>query len=319
MNNAGECMRRIVLCSFLLCIAFFFPGCGGEFEILLEGPATLYWTEYGRTVNSISTDGSDKRILLHVTNRPYDMAFHAPGERIYWAERSGGNYEIHSARLDGTGETVPYTNNTNHGPTVMAIDQDADILYWNERNGGNNRIWRSALDPFAKVTWENNITDDYTYGFCIDTIHRKSYFTVNDYYQTGSFNVGSGNDGGVYMGDLDTSDNKSRLITGTGPSADSMAFRGIVVDGDGGYCFYAAYIGSLRIIKTDLNLQNGVVWITADGFGIRKLALDINGKKLYWTSEYDNSIYRADSHLKNLGMEKFLQLDDTPTGLVIVP
>ena len=112
----------------------------------------------------------------------------------------------------------------------------------------------------------------------------------------------------------------STPVNGNGPFPDSVPFRGIAVDGTAGYAYYAVNDStSRRIVRATLSLQAPDDWVTSTGFGIRKIALDLAGRKIYWTSHPDNSIYRADLDAKNSGVEKFLQLDSTPIGIVITP
>ena len=230
-------------------------------------------------------------------------------------------FQVRSAGIDGTGEAFlfQYSTSPDHGPTAIAIDPGNAILYWNQyqNTSGHNDIWRSALGTFSAVKWEHTLTNPYTYIICLDTINRNIYFAANTYWDISTV-FGSGNAGNLYSGPLDTANAYSSGPAGTGLANPSVALRGIAVDGTGGHMYYVSNNGTnLSIVKADLSLANPNDWVISTGFEIKKLALDLKGRKIYWTT--NNSIYRADLDTQNSNIEQFLPLADTPTGIAIAP
>ncbi len=74
---------------------------------------------------------------------------------------------------------------------------------------------------------------------------------------------------------------------------------------------------SLKIIRANLDFSGREDWITADGFGIEKLALDLHNRKVYWTSPGLSRIYRADMDVPESGIELFYQGSSRINGIVI--
>lgn len=307
---------------------FFLCYCGSEFEILLDSNIAdiqprVFWTEMDGGIRQISTGGTGRKTVLTLPDPPLDIALYMPGRKMYWTTFSSnsGAYQIRSAGIDGSGEQLFYTSAvSDHGPTAITIDSENAVIYWNQRSASlSNDIWRSELSISAKEKWINSINKPYTYSICLDAINRKIYFTANYYWFIDS-EFGSGNQGHIYIYELDTSNTIIYEIpVGTGPSANSIPFMGIAVDGIRGNTYYVSNTTtSLCIMKADLSLQGPVEWILSSGFGIQKLALDLKERKIYWTSDTDNSIYRADIDTQNSRVQKFIQAGSRPTGIAIV-
>jgi len=75
----------------------------------------------------------------------------------------------------------------------------------------------------------------------------------------------------------------------------------------------------VSIIKARDDFQEIEEWIPAQANGIRKIALDLTARKIYWTTDTGNYIYRADLDSPNSNIELFLSLDSKPNGIAIVP
>lgn len=323
-----------LLAVIIICFLLFGGRCGSEFEILLDDKGSadppnvlLYWTESGSGIKRILTDETVIETVVSIISPrvPLDIALDMTGRKVYWAEYSGGTtFQIRRTGLDGTGEEL-FRSYSGHGPTAIAIDPVAQMIYWNETNisAPKNDLLRSYLNaPVPVLTPEKQfkkITDIYTYALCLDTINRKTYLNAGSYWNVHAA-FGSGNSGAVYQSEMDN-DTYMQQITGTGSANPSTPFRGIAVDGSGGHVYYVDYTIAnpfiLSIKRANLNVQSPSEWVTAAGFSIEKIALDKKGGKIYWTSGADNSIYRADLAAPNSNVEKFLQLDGMPTGIVI--
>jgi uncharacterized protein YjdB len=286
----------------------------------------IFWTETDKTINKIYTNNSGEAILLTVSGTPLDIALDtsASGKKMYWAEYSGSSYQIKRAGFDGTGSSnfsSAYSSSTYFGPTAIAIDKTNSKIYWNQFQSSNAVLY-SSLTTFVEHTVRNGISPNYTHSLCIDAIHNNFYMTTDSYWNLG-FTTGSGNSGSACYGG--TSGSTYNIpINLTGASSPSMAARGIAVDANGSYVYYVDNSGTYpRIMKsTDLtmNPSTPTVWITNSGGsygGIQKIALDLNNRKIYWISDTNNRIYRADLDTANSNIELFLQLGSKPTGIAV--
>ncbi|HPS57770.1 MAG TPA: hypothetical protein PK514_06650 [Spirochaetota bacterium] len=308
----------ILLCS----------GCGDEFGILLDDPHTdpgIYWTENNKTINYVKKDKTGKKTLLTGSGIPLDIEIYPPGRKIYWTEYTGSAFQIWNASTDGSSKTLFYQpTGSDFGPTAIAVDPLTGLVYWNEYSvsSGHNDVWRSPA--YAPEKWVKTITPFYTLDMCIDTINNRIYITANNYwdiYTTSSIFFGSGNSGVICNGNL-IDGSYSLPVNGTGPTDPSISLRGIAADGTAGYVYYANNDSSYnQTIRRALsaNLADSEEWISAGSYAIRKIALDLKERKIYWTSGSGTSIWRADIDTANSNIELFLSLDSIPTGIAIVP
>jgi len=320
-------------------------GCGSEFETLFDKPVintadnpgtgtgttVLYWTENNGTINRINIDGTGRKTIITSSYIPRDIAIDTSAGRIFWAEFTGSEYQIRRVGFDGSSPWSVYSISISQtldcGPVSIAIDNTGGNIFWSvySSSSGKNNIWFSAIntDTLTGTKWSNELACAYTYSICIDSIHGKFYFTDNSYYDIGA-TIGSGNAGDVYIGELGMAKMEQQKTSLTGPSDPSVPFKGIAVDGNGGHVYYVNNVvhgtWPKNITRTDLSLQNdnnGNPWIYQGVADIQKLALDLTNRKIYWTSETDNKIYRADLDLADSNVEVFLNLDYTPTGIAI--
>jgi len=311
--------------SYILVIVlfpvFFVTACSSEFGTILYEPAFIYWTEKSGAVKRIDTDLCDEETIMVLSGTPLDIEIF--DDKIYWTEFTGSRYYIKRSAPDSSGGISIYnTNNPDIGPYAIAIVRPEALIFWNELqdSSGHNDIWKSVVlnDHLSPVKWIHEISHPYIYGICIDDINRKIYFTANSCYDNG-VTVGSGNTGAVYMGQLDVSNTYSAEVSYTGLTADSAVYRGIAVDVAGGYVYYASNSSPcLKIMRRDLELDNYVIWITANGFNIQHIALDLKNRKIYWTSDSDKAIYRADLDHADSNVEKIVKCDSAPTGIFIL-
>lgn len=321
LNSAAALF--ILLCSALC------ASCGNEFSILLDDPGDntftgiekmVFWAEEDGTINYVYKDGTGSSTILTTTGIPLDIELYVPGNRIFWTEyMSSSMYLIKNADFSGSDVSlfISYPTTAFHGPTEIAVT-NTGVIYWNTRNKNSsaNEIMYSDTGTFSAYKLDCPANTDYTYSITIDIVNGNFYFTRNTYWDLNT-PEGSGNTGNTSYGSL--AGVYSTPINGTGPPGDSTPLRGIAVDPGSGYIFYATYEsdGICRITRADLDFQDQNTWITSTGFDIEKIALDTYGRKIYWTSASDNSIWRADMDTQESGIERFMLLDSRPTGIAI--
>lgn len=320
-------LRRMAL---LLCFASALFQCGSEFEILLDDSrAAIYWTDSGGAIKKIYSDGTERKTVVSLESPrvPLDVAMDLAGGKLYWTEYTGSRFQIRRVGLDGSGEElyIDYSTSPNHGPTAIAIDPVDGKIYWNRYRDGTDYINIYRADLTVPVTGQEswwsypNPPRPYLYSISIDAINRKLYYTGGSYWDINNV-FGSGNSGRVYRGDMNTIDSVEWEPIGYGLTSPSIPFRGIAVDGSAGYTYYVDYTtAALSIQRADLVTRYPTVWVTASGFEIQKIALDLKRRKIYWTSITPNGIYRADLDSPNSHIEQFLPLADTPTGIAVAP
>ncbi len=343
IKNEIRCVVICLTCFVIFSIFFVTTGCGSEFEIILhESPGSdtiplddssrtsvIYWSESSGAINCINEDGTGRNAILTSAYAPLDIAVDLSNERIFWTEHTGSEYRISRAGIDGNGTTIVYTaSSSDFGPSAISIDDSNGIIYWNEYKiiGLEHNIWYSELSSglLSRVKLLGNIVNNYAYSICIDHTNGKIYCTANSYYTIGSIAVaaaGSGDTGAVYTGHTEATNNASQVTSLNGPSVPSVPFKGLAVDGEGGHVYYvnntAHGVWPKNITRTDLDLLNPEVWVYQGVVDIQKIAVDLEQRKIYWTSESDKSIYRADLDSSNSNVEKFINLENIPTGIAI--
>lgn len=316
----------------ILFLTIFVIRCGSEFEILLDNsgesaPAGVYWVESEGTVNYINFDGTGRKTIYTSLNpSPFYVDIDVYDHTVYWTAVSGTSYQIKRVNFDDTvkEDVYSYPVSSGFGPLSVAIDKLNSSILWGyyQTASLHHDIWKSEIfsDPWVPVKWVPEINHFCMYSICVDSINRKIYYTSNTYYEIAAFNHGSGNDGSVYIGPLDAAAGTyEQKISDVGPAVNSTPFKGIAVDGAGGYVYYVFDKASINIMRADLSLLGFVPWITAGSFNIEKIALDLKHRKIYWTSNYSSQyrIYRADLDVSNSNIEVFLTLANPPTGIAI--
>lgn len=293
-------------------------------------PGEIYWIGSDKTINCVNRDGTGHQVLLTVPGIPLDIELYIPGEQIYWTEFTGSEYQIRRAGLDGSNAvtfSTPgnlYNSASHHGPTTIAVDPANGYIYFGvyKTNAFVNDIWRSALDTFSAVKWKTP-NKRYTYGLCLDTTRENMYFTVNDYWDVISPTAGLGNTGDVCYGNYVSAGSgfSTPIYNATGQLANSVPMRDIAIDSANGRIFYVTYDSDgMRIISKQFDFQEPTtILISSQVNGIQKIALDLTARKIYWTTDTGNYIYRADLDTANSNIEQFLTLATKPTGIVIVP
>lgn len=288
------------------------------------GIGEILWTETDQTINCVNKDRTGSQALLTVSGIPLDIEVYSPGNQIYWTEYYDAKYQIKKADSDGTDVEIfaGYPATAFHGPTTLAIDEANGQLYWSMHNTGssNNTIFYTGLSTFTQNTWREITYSYYTYGLCLDTLNNQLYFTDNTYWDV-STPVGIGYTGIAGHGTLDDNgasfETPLNISNSPGPSS---ILRDIAADGTNHRIFYVLNdAAGVSIIKARDDFQEIEEWIPAQANGIRKIALDLTARKIYWTTDTGNYIYRADLDTPNSNIELFLSLDSKPNGIAIVP
>lgn len=317
----------------IIFITIAFTGCGSEFETLLDGKTAtrnytfswnefsgIYWSEADGTIHRINFDGTGEEVLRVSSNIPLDIAIDTNNSRIFWTEYTGSAYRICRGGFNEDDTVVVHTSS--YGPTAIAIDNSAGFIYWNDNSSRD--IYRSAIssDTLAGTEWFSDFANDHVYSACVGN-NGRVYFTVNSYYSN-SAALGSGNGGDVYWGATNSFDSDIQVTSLTGPAADSCPFKGIAVNVAGGHVFFVTYTSNgarpKTVTRTNLSLSGTAEWIylgPSDTSDIHKIALDLVNRKIYWTSQTDNRLYRADMDTQYPAIEPFLSLDSMPTGICI--
>ena len=283
---------------------------------------TIYWTETGGAIKNIHDDATGEVTLLTVTGIPLDIALDVSGEKMYWTEYSGTSFQIKRAEIDGSnseGFSSAYSSSTYFGPTSIAIDSGTSKIYWTQFEYSNTILY-SSLTTFVEHTVKSGISPNYTHSICLDTVSKNIYLTTDSYWNL-SFTAGSGQSGVACYYDQ-TGSLFYSPINLNGLSSTSMALRGIAADGTGGHVYYVGNNGTYLCIlrSTDMTINPGTpaVWINSEGsFGIQQIALDLTNRKIYWLSDTNYRIYRADLDTANSNIEIFLQLSSKPAGIAI--
>lgn len=322
----GTAHALLSLCA--ACMIFFCSGCGDEFGILLEAESShglhrgIYWAEENKTIGCAEKNGTGKKTLYTVTGTPLDIDVYSSGGKIYWTEYTGSLFQIWSGNVKSGSKSLYYQPTAvEFGPSVIAVDPETGSVYWNEYHTHND-VWRSPA--YAPEKWIKTITPFYTFDISIDVINDKIYATANTYwniYYGSSLEFGTGLTGVICDSNLNDG-SPSLPVTVNGPSDPSVPIRGIAADGRGGYVYFvindSAEARIVRAPRTNLPAYSDFILPGTYGFSIRKIALDTEERKIYWTSSPDQAIWRADLDT-GLNIEQILVLDSIPTGIAIVP
>ncbi len=354
-NMISSCLStisRFFFTGLVLSSTCLFITCNSDFKILLDDKnnvlmwalassqarsSTIFWTELGGAIRQIFPDGTGESTVLNLTDGPFlDLVVYTPGSKVFWAMYSTSvtAFQIRSAGIDGSGQMLAYQPPpaSTKGPSAVQIDSANAMIYWDEYQGGPSFICRSALDSITRFGWVQENTEPYTYGIAIDSLNGRVYFTKNSYWDVSIPGpLGVSNTGHIYVYEIGTGSAFVPSVPGTGQAGNSVPLRGIAVDGAGGHTYYARHINTdsnAVIVRADLSLGSPVVWIDPATVPlvceIKKLALDLRGRKIYWTSdtlEIDGkySIYRADLDTQSSNIERFLPLAGKPTGIAVTP
>ena len=215
---------------------------------------------------------------------------------MYWADFDTN--KIQRANLDGTNVQDIATGFGR--PVGIALDVAGDKIYWTDRDrphhadqAGRSSIHRANLDGTnveTLVRGDNSVKE----FIALDISGGKVYWT--EWTHLGS--------GKIQRANLDGS-NIEDLVTGL-----SSSVRGIALDLSQGKMYWGTIDKIQRANLNGSNVQD--VFIGINGHGI---ALDIAGRKIYWTNRIDHRIQRA--NLDGSGVEDLVVGLIRPAGIAL--
>jgi sugar lactone lactonase YvrE len=144
----------------------------------------------------MSTDGSDRKIIVTDCHLPDGIVVDAKAGHIYWTNMGIPNLDdgsIERADLDGKNRRIIVPQGITHTPKQIHLEKDAGKLYWCDREG--MRVMRANLDGSQVETLVETGRGDkdqrdatrWCVGITIDPKFGKIYWT-----QKGPDNAGLG-------------------------------------------------------------------------------------------------------------------------------
>ncbi|MCY3778511.1 MAG: DUF5050 domain-containing protein [Candidatus Aminicenantes bacterium] len=251
-------------------IAFGAPGMSYGQSPAPEGK--VYWTGLEKGIHRSSLDGTNHEQLVKPEwSYPGDIALDVPGDKIYWTDRRVSG--IYRSGLNGT------------NVEILVGDR------WIESPLGDGRIdlgeeW-GLWDPVWLLQYRS-----WTTSIDLD-------ITGNKMYWTQVFDAGDYLWGIVARANLDGS-NYEYLVEG------SLVPEGIALDMLRGKMYWT---DEGRIFRADLNGKN-MEWdyFPTEGSDRKDIALDIEGRMIYWTNPRTKTINKAG--LDGTNIEKILTVSD---------
>ena len=280
------------------------PSVGKEIE---TEDVLIYWTNRLGRIQRIRSDNSDIENLFTDVCSPIGIALDMSGGQMYWTS----GCKIQRANLNGSNveELVPSSKGIKEG---IALDVDGNKMYWTVWNAPTNKIQRANLDG-------SDVEDIITglqspRGIALDASNGKMYWV----------DLGAGK---IQRANLNGSDVED-IITGLlGPN-------GIALDVDGNKVYWAdEFSGKIqcanldgsnlktlfvrygKLIGTAINIPLGIlglkIYYAHSPIGI---ALDVSGRKIYWTTPHRHKVQRANldgSNIENVVTDSTLTIGIT--------
>ncbi|MEM7246805.1 MAG: hypothetical protein AAF533_15745 [Acidobacteriota bacterium] len=259
----------------------------------------VYWTETGPgIVRRASLDGSGAETLLSGLNFPTDVSLDLDAGKLYWCELSGN--VLGRANLDGSmSEVLPVAGVS--APQSLAVDGVNDKLYFVEDIP--QRLRRVTFDGTALETLVSGGAS--VEDVALDVPNGHLYWTADDAVHRGALDASGAvnlltvfrarrlalipTDGHLYVGgmreiqraDLDGA-NATTLLTTLLEDA-----TGLAVDGPGGRAYWLD--GENRMVQRSRLDGTDLTDLVASGRSPQLIALDRQGRKMYWTSHDDRA------------------------------
>lgn len=183
-TDRGQIVKHDLLTAQNTVVA---SGRNDPYGITVNGPiGRVYWTEiYANPVGTDGmvmqafTDGTGATTLRQTTGRPFDIAFDAAHNTLYWSQHFsvlprdlGGSYGIRSLNLT-TGADSRVIQGLGYVPYGIAVDGVNDKAYWT----GNGAIHRCNTDGTAVETLLTGV--DSPRGIAVDPAEGKIYWGEN--------------------------------------------------------------------------------------------------------------------------------------------
>ena len=160
----------------------------------------------GGRLESVNTDGSDRRVVLDGLNRiPDGIEVDTEARHLYWTNMGNpkaNDGSIERADLDGSNRTTIVSPGATFTPKQMKLDKKGGKIYWSDREG--MRVMRSNLDGSQIETLVDSSKGDerpghdetkWCVGIAVDHDAGKFYWT-----QKGADNA---NQGSILRANLD--------------------------------------------------------------------------------------------------------------------
>jgi len=160
----------------------------------------------GGRLESVNTDGSDRRVVLDGLNRiPDGIEVDTEARHIYWTNMGNpkaNDGSIERADLDGSNRTTIVSPGATFTPKQMKLDKKGGKIYWSDREG--MRVMRSNLDGSQIETLVDSSKGDerpghdetkWCVGIAVDHDGGKFYWT-----QKGADNA---NQGRIFCANID--------------------------------------------------------------------------------------------------------------------
>jgi len=140
----------------------------------------------GGRIHSMSTDGSDRSVIVSDCHLPDGIAVDAGAGHIYWTNMGVPNLNdgsIERADLDGKNRKVIVSQGVTFTPKQIQLDKKNGKLYWCDREG--MRVMRSNLDGSEIETLVEAGRGDadrrdqtrWCVGITIDPVRKQIYWT----------------------------------------------------------------------------------------------------------------------------------------------
>ena len=162
------------------------------------GQRVFFLDVSGGRLESLNTDGSDRRVILDGLKRiPDGIEVYAEAGHIYWTNMGNpkaNDGSIERANLDGTNRTTIVPPGGTFTPKQMKLDKKGGKIYWSDREG--MRVMRVNLDGSQIETLLDTSQGDsrpghdekkWCVGIAVDHDGGKFYWT-----QKGADNAGEG-------------------------------------------------------------------------------------------------------------------------------
>jgi sugar lactone lactonase YvrE len=152
-----------------------------------NAPARLFVLELsGDRIHSMSTDGSDRNVIVTGCHLPDGIAVDAAAGHIYWTNMgipSLNDGSIERADLDGRNRKVIVPQGVSFTPKQVQLDKRNGKLYWCDREG--MRVMRANLDGSDIETLVEAGSGDadrrdqtrWCVGIVIDPVREQIYWT----------------------------------------------------------------------------------------------------------------------------------------------
>ncbi len=340
-------LKLVVICA-LICLSLCCAACGSDFDMLLQsdgasdddskpvdpldpddphnpnaqGPSVLFWAEDDTSVYSIPADKSDsKRKLTAASAVPYDIMIDAAEGYVYWSFMGGTRGYIYSLPLTkGDATSTELLNTNKNNITAMYFEPLSKTAFWSKHKQANssNGIFKSPLPALSETAINTNVgSNTYTNAICMDASIKRLFLCVNQSYGAG---LGSGKGGQIVIVNSDDGTSSTQLYDEAGSDGEP-AFSGIAFDKQQNIVYFAhnRSPGDDDVIyKTASDAWSPESWLVAGGFGIDKLSIANKEQMIYWSDRNAKRIYRAPLSDPD-DVEVFLQLDHSPSAMVIAP